>query len=176
MRIGIDIDDTLSKTHEEVIKTKRKFFPEYVTSLLPPDLFKIFEKNHIRDIHTSSEAKEGASKALKWLHEHNFEIFIITARNTDFAYNDSKKFLDNNDLFFDKLIVDSNNKAEVCQKENISLFIDDKESVCDDLSYHGIDVIKMARIDENTSKYNTFNNWEEILEYIKENYYGQNNN
>lgn len=172
MRIGIDIDDTLSKTHEEITKIKQKFFPEYGNSLLPPKIFESFQKNHLRDVHTSSEVKEGAIEALKWFHEHDFEIYIISARDTEFAYEDSLKFLEKNHLFFDKLIVKTNNKGEVCHNENITIFIDDKESVCDDLLNHGINVIKMARFDEAVSKHKTFNNWEEILKYIKENYYG----
>ena len=49
-----------------------------------------------------------------------------------------------------------------------SVFIDDKESVLDEVSTYGINCICMG----NSKKYQSFCNWHQVLQYIKEEYHG----
>ena len=63
MRIGIDIDDTITKTHEYVIYLKKKHLPEYNPyELLPDEIFKSFIDKYERDIHQNYNRRYSLSR------------------------------------------------------------------------------------------------------------------
>lgn len=65
MRIGIDVDDTITKTHEYVIKLKKEAFPDWdPMKMLPEEVFLPFIDKNERKIHQNVELKEGAREAI----------------------------------------------------------------------------------------------------------------
>ena len=98
--------------------------------------------------------------------------FFITARNDIHTPNIkklTKEFLDTNNIYYDKLIfeeVGHGDKSILAKENNIDIFIDDKEDVLDKIaSTSNIECLRFTS--EKNSKHKTFNNWYDIIEYIK---------
>lgn len=176
MRIGIDIDDTITKTHEYVIYLKKTYLKEYdPNELLPNEIFLPFIDKHERAIHKNAELKEGVKEALDYLHKCGHEIIIMSSRGSyyktiaeDTAYDDSYKYFKKNNLPFDKLITNLNDKVESAKENKIDLFIDDNIKTCESIQESGIKVIKMARFDDRECNLDIAHNWDEIINKIKE--------
>lgn len=65
MKIGIDVDDTITKTHEYVIYLKKKHLPQYDADLkLQEEVFLPFIEKYEREIHQNVQLKHGAKEAL----------------------------------------------------------------------------------------------------------------
>ncbi len=176
MRIGIDIDDTITKTHEYVIYLKKKHLPEYNPyELLPDEIFKSFIDKYERDIHQNVELKNGVKEALDYIHEKGHKIIILSSRGSfyktiteDTAYQDSYDYFIKNKLHFDKLYTNLKEKTEICKENKIDLFIDDNIKVCQSVEDAGIRVIKMFREDDKESDFEIAKNWQDIIKIIKE--------
>ena len=81
----------------------------------------------------------------------------------------SKDWLDKNNIYYDELIVNARNKLEVCQRENIDLFIDDQLANCTKVSEAGIKVIRITEYNDiQHGDIINKKNWNEIYNYIKE--------
>ena len=112
------------------------------------------------------------------LKEEGNEINFITARSTfdmEEPYDQTKKYLEQNNIKYDNLYVNSLKKEEVTLKNNIDIFIDDSVKHCTNVSKTGIDVLMMTTT--YNKKYTNFkkvNNWKEIYDFInkKEKYHG----
>lgn len=190
MRIGIDIDDTLTDIREEVIKQAFIYAEELGKDIESIKLklnnnkegniyseifgFNYDEKDYfLRNIQEkitdNVKPRSGAVDVIKKLKENNHEIYIITGRKKEFhddPYLQSKKWLDKNNVYYDKLIVDAGNKKDVCLEEEIDLFIDDLLDNCLAVSNIGVDVIRFS--DKKHDKFNNYTNWEDIYKYITE--------
>lgn len=181
MRIGIDIDDTLSKTFEAIYPYALEYFKipnlkrdnqtlrETVTSY-GLDYTK-FCKEYYDKVLPDAEVMEGASEILNKLKKEGHEIIIVTAR-TDKAYNypyeTSYKFLIKHNIPFDKLLVGHPKKGKICKLENIDLFIDDNVDNCYDISKYGIDVLLYnSPLNKNNHDFKRVNNFKEIYDYVK---------
>ena len=135
MNIGIDIDDTLSKT-TEYLYDKAIDFTKNVLKREP-----VINK------------EEKFPRFLGWSNE---EVKCL-------------KWLEKNDIPFDKLIVGSKYKSEVCQKERISIMIDDSFNQCSYIADHlKIKVLMMATFNNNIvyKGITRVNNWSEIYHLI----------
>ena len=192
MRIGIDIDNTLTEIQDELNKAayeyaiklgkdidslknnmediknngdlyKKKFKFSY-------DELKYFLKDIQEEITNKALPREGVVEVINNLKEEGHEIYIITARDSEFHDNPyllSKNWLDKNSIYYDKLIVNARKKAPICFEEKIDIFIDDQLNNCIDVSEVGI---KSIRISNDEMVYpNIFNtkNWKQIYDYIK---------
>lgn len=176
MRIGIDIDDTITKTHEYVYYLKKTNLKEYDPSKkLPDEIFIPFIEKYERDIHRYAELKDGVKEALDYLHECGHEIIIMSSRGSfyktiaeDTAYEDSYNYFKNNNLPFNKMITNLSDKVECAKENKIDLFIDDNIKTCENVLNSGIKVIKMARFDDKECNLDIASNWAEIINKIKE--------
>lgn len=192
MKIGIDIDNTLTDTQNDIniaAYKYAKYLGKDVSKInkLDEDInnnstyyvnkfhfhykeLKYFLSGIWEDIVSSAEPREHVSNIIKKLKEEGNKIYIITARVKEFhddPYMLSKTWLDKNNIVYDKLIVDVRDKALICKQEKIDLFIDDQLYNCQDISRNNIKVI---RISNDTDKYgNIINclNWLEIYDVIK---------
>ncbi len=189
MKIGIDIDDTLTDINEELENAALEYANQLgkkvkdVTDLVDKNDGNIYEvkygfsyeelKYFLKDIQESIIGKaiprENAKETITKLKKVGYEIYIITARDSEFhddPYTLSKEWLDKNNIEYDKLIVNARDKAQICQEEKIDLFIDDKVSNCLDVSNIGVIAIRIAN---DTNKYDNFvtlKDWNSIYEYI----------
>lgn len=193
MKIGIDIDNTITEVQEELnnaayeyaiklgkninnaensfedIKNnrdtyKKKFQFSY-------DELKYFLKNIQEEITNNAVPREKVVEVISKLKKLDHKIYIITARDSEFhddPYNLSKNWLDKNNIEYDKLIVNAREKAPVCKDEKIDLFIDDQLNNCLDIAKIGIKTIRLSNDKKKYKDIITFENWDEIYNYITE--------
>ena len=175
MRIGIDIDDTIAETYEVLFN----YAQEYTFSCLKrePKVKNIDCKVHkyVETIHEWNEeesnefwklyyekmlrevkVKTYAVKYLKKLKEEGNEIIFITARfnHSDFnldVENITKNWFLQNDIPYDKLIINANEKQKIALEEKIDVFFDDSVRNCKAVSEVGIKTYVMdSKVNKDT--------------------------
>lgn len=186
MKIGIDIDDTITDLQEDLLteaieydKTLRNkgiIYPErhYIGQKFDWDekekeyylgtlRWKVMNKAKIRD---------GVIDVLNQLKKDGHEIIFITARSNryhDDPYNATYKWLTDNNIPFDKLIVSALDKGQICKEENIDVFIDDQEKNCLLVQNSGAKTIYFdIKHLEPKDNFVTCYNWYDILRKIEE--------
>lgn len=160
MNIGIDIDDTISNTYETVIPYAQKYTIEELHRSGVLDRSGEFTTHkYTKVLHNWNEEEENtfwekyyvlmlpkiaakalASESIKRLSDKN-KIYLITARwdNAEKEVSEiTKKWLEKNEIVYDKLILNAESKLEACKKYNIDIFIDDSFSNCKTLLENGI--------------------------------------
>lgn len=193
MNIGIDIDDTISNTFETFLPYMKKFVEQDLNRKLDlnlssrTDYYNIIEKygiseeearafwvNYFVSIIENVVPKESAVEVINKIKEKGHKIFLITARFDDGIVDVraiTEKWLEANNIMYDKLIINSHNKLEIAKQENISLFIDDSIRNCEMLSSGNIKTYMFST--ENNSYYENekierVTSWNEFYENIKE--------
>lgn len=193
MKIGIDIDNTLTEVQEEL--NKAAF--EYAISLgkkidnydnpmediknngdtyrkkfqFTYEELKYFLKNIQENITNNAIPRENAKEVIDKLKKDGNEIYIITARDSEFhddPYKLSKDWLDKNEIYYDKLIVNAREKSSTCKNEKIDLFIDDQLNNCLSVQNVGIQTIMITDKTYNYDKIKQLKDWNEIYNYINE--------
>ncbi len=169
MTIGIDIDDTITKTSENIKKYLAKYKPGFTDNYhnLPAVEYDEFLYTYQSEISATNELRENVKEAFDYFKSHDIKIIIITHRSNKYAHdidNISINHLKKNGLLFDKFI-NTPEKGIAAFENHLDLFIDDKESNLDDVSKYGIKCLKFSS--EKSSKYETFSNWSDIIEFIK---------
>lgn len=193
MRIGIDIDDTLTDIKDELYQAATNYATTLGKKIESINNFedknnngnkwqevfhfdyqelKYFLKEIQEEITKKATPREYVVDAIRKLKKDGNEIIIITARDSEFhdnPYKYSKDWLDKNNIYYDKLVVNKRDKKKACIEESIDLFIDDSESNCLAVESAGIKSIKVGN---NRSNRNLtfFNDWKDIYNYIQENY------
>ena len=192
MRIGIDIDDTLTDVKNELIKAGENYARSLGKDIKVDKNFEdknnngnkwqeMFQFNYdelkyfLKDIQESitnkAKPRENVVEVINKLKNDGNEIIIITARDSEFhddPYKYSKDWLDKNNIYYDKLVVNARNKEDACIEEKIDLFIDDSESNCLKVNKAGIKTIRVCNeIENNNSNLICFNNWNDIYSYIQ---------
>jgi len=193
MRIGIDIDNTLTEVQDKLNKAafeyaiqlgknidnydnpmeniknnrdtyKKKFQFTY-------EELKYFLKEIQENITNNATPRENAKEVIDKLKEDGHEIYIITARDSEFhddPYKLSKDWLDKNKIYYDKLIVNTREKSSVCKKEKIDLFIDDQLNNCLSVANVGIKTIMITDKLYDYNEIMQLKNWNEIYNYTNE--------
>ena len=194
MRIGIDIDDTLTDVKDELYEACKKY-AKSLGKKLPNDIniedkynngskwqelfqfnykeLKYFLKDIQEEITNKAIPRDNAVDVINKLKNDGHEIIIITARDSEFhddPYMYSKKWLDKNNIYYDKLVVNARDKKQICIEEDIDLLIDDSESNCLSVASAGIDTIRISNYLDSKSNIACCNNWAGIYEYIKNNF------
>lgn len=188
MKIGIDIDNTITDTlpilkeyckkyNDEVVKRNLKINEKGFAS------FNIFdwteEENadfclkYLEEVVLQAKVKENAREVIKKLKEEGNIIYIITARKEpEFSnpYNITEKFLTENGIVYDELLVGKLEKKQFCIENQIDIMIDDEPQNINAIS-EIIPVIAFDEIyNENCKGPNVIkvDNWLEIYNIIKE--------
>ena len=148
MRIGIDLDDTITKTDEILFKYAKMYNEEEKI------LFKInrgewdwnkafgwdeekcetFFLRYLKKIFEEAEIKENAKEKINALKNGGNKIIIITARDTKSlkeVHKVCENWLINNKVNVDKIVVDGEDKAQKCLENKIDIFIDDNVYNCE---------------------------------------------
>lgn len=185
MTIGIDIDDTITKTAECLLPYVAKYFSldlnylienNYNYNNLPEEYIDKFYEFGLSTFERAIplvKVKDKAKEVINKLKEDGNRIVIVTARTNKFysdAYKISSEQLDNFGITYDKLIC-SFDKRTACIEENIDLFIDDTignlDSVYDvvkDVLLFNSNVNFLSDVD-----YKRVYNWDEVYNYYLEN-------
>jgi len=192
MNFGIDIDDTISNTYETMLPYLEKYMKNVLNkefNNVPSkiDYYKLekrygitheeeeeFWLNNFVEIIENVIPKKSSLDVLKEIKENGHKLILITARFENLRANIvevTKKWLKENGIEFDKLIVDSQNKLEIAQKENIDIFFDDSIRNCEMVSSGNIKTF-MIKTQNNefyeNEKIIKVNSWDEFYEKIKE--------
>lgn len=174
MILGIDIDDTITETTITGNKYITKFDNSYKSyHELPQDKYFKFLKLYLEDIVKNNTLKDGVKEAFDYFRNIGCKIIIITARNNTHSpkiKDLTKEFLDKNNLQYDKLVFDDLNtgdKSYLAIENKIDIFIDDKEIILDKISEATKSIECIRFTSDKNSKHKTFNNWFDIIEYIK---------
>lgn len=167
--IGIDIDSTITKTGKKAHECLKEYAPGYkLVRDLPEERQQEFLDLYEGYIHKTCELKEGVKEAFDYLKKNKYKIVIITARNKKHCKKQksiTKKYFKEHNLSYDKILFNKTFKGKPAFKNKCKIFIDDKESNLDDINNYGIECIKFG---EESSKYKFFNDWYEIIEYLKQ--------
>ncbi len=190
MRIGIDIDNTLTEIEEELIEKAESYARQLGKTINVNREFMIdttndgniyqkmfgFNEEELKhflgpiqeSITSKAIPRENAVEILNQLHLDGHSIYIITARDSQFhknPYEQSKEWLKEHHIYFDQLIVNARNKGKVCSEYEIDLLIDDNARNCIEADQYGIDTILFGNKKYGHLKH--YETWIEIYEYIK---------
>ncbi|MGN1270143.1 MAG: HAD hydrolase-like protein [Clostridia bacterium] len=156
MNIGIDIDDTISDSFESVFADSQKFdIEELGNSGELKEYGKIAHHNYIETLYshwsdeqtynfwskyfinmlTKAKPKPYVVETLDKLRKEGNKIIIITSRyeveeNSNAVEQYTKQWLVKNNINYDKLIINAQDKSIIAQENNIDLFIDDSIEHC----------------------------------------------
>lgn len=183
MRIGIDIDDTITDTWSYMVPIYSQVFNipvEELSNSLPyynsvkklnltvEEYFKIMQPYYEENA-LNIPIKKDAKEVINALKKEGHKIIFITARGK--MYHEpkliTKTYLEKNDIKYDKLIINANDKATICKKENIDLFIDDSYKHCQSVSSIGIKVLMFGtNYNKNIKEFTRITSWYEVYNYI----------
>ena len=188
MRIGIDIDNVISNFNEMLLEAYLMHDKELRnTGIINPNAKYIrtgmfdwsneeehsFYKDNIEGIAKKLKVKEKAKEYIDRLHSDGHLIYIITGRdNGEYSepYNMTKKWLDENNIYYDNLILtdayDIHAKSLECLKNDIEIMIDDSLRICSDLITSGITTILMDTPYNRKINIKRVKNWEEFYEFV----------
>ena len=191
MVIGIDVDDTICSTNERIIVEADKYDREVLNGTgikdinayefnkmmgWPEGMKGQFFSDRLEYIMDNAEIKPNAKEVINKLHDEGCKIIFISFRKGKYIkdpYNLTKNWLIRNGVKYDKIYVDTGSKIDECKREKVNLFIDDKESHCEDVSSAGIDVLLFTNAyNHDEKRFRRVNNWDEVYKYIKEEYNG----
>ena len=190
MKIGIDLDGVVfdsekelrvyselydmidlkqnSKTDNRELKFQDRF---QWTEKETEDFLKKYHKQIIEE----SNFMPGVKRILKLLKEEGNSLILITARggiNKDMIKITEERLKESGMDIFDKYYWATENKEEVCKKENIEIMIDDFCKNCESIANSKIKTIYLKdapSYDLEENKYiKVLYNWGEIYRYIKE--------
>ncbi len=156
MKIGIDIDDTISASFEELFIRSQNFDIEvvgeegnpsnygkidnhnYIETMYPhwsQEQIKTFWKKYFMDVLTNANVKKECAQVIEKLKKEENEIILITSRyeiveGKKMVENATKQWLETHHILYDKLIMNSQDKSKVAVEENIDLLIDDSIVHC----------------------------------------------
>jgi len=185
MNIGIDIDDTITNTYETLIPMVainyglniEEFLaklPSYkmITGSFPN--YEDFQHKYYDTVAKLVPIRPRAVEVINKLREEGHRIVFISARHygeyTD-PYKLSYDYLTEKGFKFDKLIVNTPNKAKECVLENIDLFIDDNTLNCKAVKNRGIATLQMDTIFTKGSKQiRHVGDWDEVYKIVHEMY------
>ena len=170
MIIGIDVDDTMTNTTEMVRELARREYPNYYgVSVIPPREYKSFYLKYKDYIEENVSLKEHVHEVLNYLKGEGYQIYIVTLSGHGKDTLDmTKKYLDKNNIPYDKIIGGAVNKGRIAKKNKISFFIDDRSIVIKDLIKYKIPYIKMYKEYDENDPYTLAYDWYQIENLLKE--------
>ena len=191
MRIGVDIDNVISTFNEELLEEFLKHNRElgysdeinenadYITRGMfnwKDGEVEAFYRDNIERIVNKLNVKDGAKEYIDKLKKDGHSIYIITGRDNgehSNPYNNTKKWLDDNAIYYDELILtnayknDEHGKSEKCIENNIDIMIDDSIHICKDCIDYGITTLLMdTPYNRNVNDIPRVNSWKEIYDFI----------
>ena len=188
MRIGLDIDNVISDFNEKLLEEYKIHDKELKNSgiinknadYIRKGMFDWskeeetnFYNNNIERIVKKLEVIEEAKEYIDKLHYDGHLIYIITGRdNGEYKepYDMTKSWLDDNNIYYDKLILtdayDKHAKTEKCLEYNIDIMIDDSVRICSECIENGITTILMDTPYNRYSSIQRVKSWKEFYRYV----------
>lgn len=164
MKIGIDIDETLTDTEisiNQILKRNNIDFNKKYNDICTKEEVNFIFGNFYDEIIIGAKIKKDAKEVLSRLRKAGHELFIITARNNDYSNNTQMltyNFIKENKLDITNVYFNQNKKSDLAKKLGIDLMIDDNKKVYENMKKENINVILFG--DE-------IKTWKDILKYIE---------
>ena len=165
MRIGIDIDDTISDTYELSFAYAQKYTIEELGRDGKIKDFVASHHNYLNVMHSWTEEEEMnfwhkyygdiikeikpltfAVETINKLKAEGHEIVLITARWPEPGCDIpglTLEWLRENGICYDEIVMDAQNKGQVALEKKIDLFIDDSFKNCQSVANVGIKTFLM---------------------------------
>lgn len=191
MVLGIDMDDTICSTNELIIEVADQYDKEVLggtgvkdvnayefTEMMgwPEGMKGKFFSDRLEYIMSHSPIKTHAKEVINKLHDEGWKIVIISFRKDKYLkdpYKLTVDWLKENDIHYDKVFVNTGTKEDECIENKVTLFIDDKESHCDDVSKVGVDVLLFTNAyNHDEKRFRRADTWYDVKKYIEEKYNG----
>lgn len=155
MRIGIDIDNTITHTRELIYDYGVQFNQEnHIQANCSSDGYKIedifhwddklaasFMDKYLISIYENVQPKIGALDVLSYL-QRNHEIFLVTARNKYHPYIEQTtlNWLEKYKIQYDELLMNTTNnmhhcsKLDTCMEKKLDLMVEDHHDISLEIS------------------------------------------
>ena len=189
MKIGIDLDGVVFDSEKEfriyselyevevlkrnsIINSKELAFQKRYK--WTQEEIEDFLNRYHEKIVLESNFMPGVREVLNKLKKDGHELVVITARgglNPKMVEVTKKRLRDTEMDIFDKYYFNTENKQDICQKENIDIMIDDSYEKCKNISACKIKAIYLKdapSYDFENEYTKVLYNWGEIYRYIKE--------
>lgn len=189
MKIGIDLDGVVfdsekefrvyselydilelkqnSKVNNKELKFQKRF------KWTEEQIADFFKKYH-RTIVEKSNFMPGAKNVLRMLKEEGHTLIVVTARGSENQeiIGITQKVLKDNDMdIFDEYFWSTENKDEICVKENIDIMIDDSLEKCKSIADAKVKTIYLKDAPcydlEESDYIKVLYNWGEIYRYVQ---------
>ncbi len=182
MRLGIDIDDTITDTNEALIKEAFIYNDEIGKKLIDRDAYSFMEmfdwtydeyltflKLAVDKVMPNLDVKPHVKEVIDHLKENN-EIYFITARKmVDKPYETTKNWLDRHGIYYDKIIVQAISKGQVCKENGIDIFLDDNIANCLSVAQENIETLIFDTIYNRDDHYfKRIKDWLEFEKYVND--------
>lgn len=192
MKIGIDIDGVLTDIEQWQLDYGSKFvFEQYhkgIINLEGYDIEEIFNvdekaedefwKKYLYEYAKNEPARKFASEVINKLKDEGKEIYIITARyltDIDTAEGQRmreivKKWLEENKIYYDKIIFSPEDKLDICLQNNIDIMIEDKVENINNISKNIPVICFNARYNKECNEENIYRcySWYDVYNKIKD--------
>ena len=194
MVIGIDIDDTTVEMLTSMVKyadiydtqilgrkgtngklglIKNRYYLEALYDWDKKTKFNFFD-TYYKNVLEECTLKPNAGKIIKKLKDEGNKIIFVTARLLKIKDCDTesitKKTLEDNNIPYDKLIINAKDKLEYCLENNIQIFIEDSYETCKELEENGIKTYLMTtKMNQNidAGSIERVESWNEIYDKIE---------
>ena len=164
MRIGIDIDDTMTFIKDDLLEAACLYDKTLGNNGIPvedhyyigkrfnwnKDEYRYFMGEVRKDVVMNAKLRPGLIEILTKLRELGHKIIIITARTNYYykdPYNMTIEWLKKENIPYDKLILGSINKKKDCINEKIDIFLDDDINNCLKVNETGIKTFIIDNVD-----------------------------
>lgn len=184
MRIGIDIDDTITNSYELIFEQIGKYYNVNSYMLMKkgckyedilaneekfPD-YQRFSREVVEGLIPTVSIKQGAKEVIKKLKDEGNEIILITARNA-IEYSDplnlTINFLKENDIYYDELHIAIKDKGKFCQENKINVLIDDSIRNCTSAKLHEIPHLLLDNtFNRDNQELNRVYGWQDVYDNV----------
>lgn len=186
MRIAFDIDDTIAKFTDKMMqyaqifdkqesKTKRGIidYKNYITQGMYDWTDDEKERYLAEGIYKSIPLLRPINEAIgliRALKKEGDEIYFVSARGYDgySRISQTKKWLKEHDIPYDKLIAGNQDKTEALKENKIDILIDDRKQCCEMAEKAGIMAIQPLTNMTWRELYHTNASWKEIYRILLE--------
>ena len=194
MVIGIDIDDTTVEMLTPMVKyadiydtqilgrkgtngklglIKNRYYLEALYDWDKKTKFDFFD-TYYKNVLEECTLMPNAGTTIKKLKDEGNKIIFVTARLLNIKDCDTesitKKTLKDNNIPYDKLIINAKDKLEYCLENNIQIFIEDSYETCKELEENGIKTYLMTtKMNQNidAGSIERVESWNEIYDKIE---------
>ena len=185
MKIGIDIDDTISKTNEKLIEAALEYDKKRVKGkgFKDPEAYSFMEMFYwnVIDVDTfmktfrggnyflELEPIEGAVEYINKLYDDGHEIYFITRRQNKLKMRSmTKKWLKKNGFKYNKIFFEIKEKGKFGESLGLDYFIDnDEKNVYDALEYNIKAYLMSTKYNKDVTDLKRVRTWKEFYSKVK---------